>query len=303
MKSDTFSMTGNRDASIPDGWRTVFEPNFNQVLQRRREFPRKLAPTSALVTEGERVRSKDPHIHIPLASWFLARISKLIPTDLKIVNWEDGFRVDLAFHEGGEVIGKLSVFSTLSEMRVMGRVRRSDLADKVRDHLAALLLEAPFDLDEVQHAVKFKNMEIIYGRDDERFFGQEARNVPIDPIVRWEKHLARIPNKQFRFSRLPNDSEESCPVSLYELSRYIARWIDDTVEDSAISFVRTAKADKKEVWLWRHQTAEDRSFYVLVSSIDSGPCRVGYHEAGSLTPTQAIELERLDAWSHLPSPG
>ena len=301
MRDEPIRMRAADKAEMPAGWRTVFEPHFGQVLQACHGFPRKLAPTSGLVRADGRVKPKEPYVHIPIASWILARMLSLLGETLQIIDWEDGFRIDIDFFAGEEVLAKISLFCNRAQCRIMGRVRRADLNDRVKEVLCTALLDRPFDLTPSRHAAKAKNLEILYGWENDRFFGQEARNVPVDPITKWEKHLSRIPNKQFRFARLAHDTEDSSPLSRSELARYIARWIDHSVDPLALSFVRTAQADKKEIWLWRHQPNENETFYVLVTSIGGGPCRVGYHAAGKMTPTQAIELERLDAWCHLPS--
>jgi len=99
--------------------------------------------------------------------------------------------------------------------------------------------------------------------------------------------LAKI---KVTFPFLVDNSPKSCPAALAEIREYLSRESPDTHPGKArpLTFLRTAKVEDKDYWIWSFEEAGGSRAYVTVARGPDG-VDIGYSpDFYNLTPEQYI---------------
>ena len=110
---------------------------------------------------------------------------------------------------------------------------------------------------------------------------------------RAKKKLPQTRDELTRYSieleRLEPDDVSRCPVTMAEVLKYLHAE-GESVDEDDLTFVRTARIDDAEYWLWRFGDGGSECF-VTVSKIKKATT-IGYEEAVGLTPSQYVYGDR-----------
>ena len=97
-----------------------------------------------------------------------------------------------------------------------------------------------------------------------------------------------LPNLDVEFPRLEEDSAASSPVPMSEILRYLhAEAAPDEPTEADLQFLRTARVEDADYWIWRYVESDGAECYVTVSRGPNGQTMLGYEENyDRLTPEQ-----------------
>jgi hypothetical protein len=106
-----------------------------------------------------------------------------------------------------------------------------------------------------------------------------------------------LPNLDVAFPRLADDSAASLPVPMSEVLRYLgAEAAPEEPTEADLRFLRTARVEDADYWIWGYVESAGAECYVTVSRRADGETTIGYDENyDGLTPEQFIlgEYHRL----------
>lgn len=109
-----------------------------------------------------------------------------------------------------------------------------------------------------------------------------------DEMPEDNEELAKI---KVEFPYLSDNSAKSCPESMKEILDYLHMESpdEDDIEASDLKFIRTAKVENHEYWIWKFYEADGEECYVTVSKRPDDGTTIGYDDNFlNLTPEQYI---------------
>lgn len=97
-----------------------------------------------------------------------------------------------------------------------------------------------------------------------------------------------LPNLNVEFPRLSNDSASSSAVPMSEVLEYLeGEAAPETPSEADLQFLRTARVEDADYWIWRFKESDGAECYVTVSREADGGTTIGYEENyDGLTPEQ-----------------
>ncbi len=99
---------------------------------------------------------------------------------------------------------------------------------------------------------------------------------------------ADIAKIEIDFPRLANNTAESCPSPMREITEYLHREAE-TVTADELEFIRTAQVEEHCYWIWRFPDEGGDECYVTVWTRPDGTECIGYDfNHYGLTPEQFI---------------
>ena len=102
-----------------------------------------------------------------------------------------------------------------------------------------------------------------------------------------------LPNLNVEFPPLADDSAASSPIPMSEVLDYLhAEAAPEEPSEADLQFLRTARVEDADYWIWRYVESDGAECYVTVSSRSDGSNTLGYEENyESLTPEQFMLAE------------
>jgi hypothetical protein len=92
--------------------------------------------------------------------------------------------------------------------------------------------------------------------------------------------------------RLDPDTAETSPEPMEEILEYLGMEADEEIAVDALRFVRTAKVEGRDYWIWEFDDADENQCYVTVSRGADGRTMIGYDvNYDNLTPEQFMSDE------------
>ncbi len=112
---------------------------------------------------------------------------------------------------------------------------------------------------------------------------------PMPPYEEMPEDNAELARLVVDFSRLADDTFDSCPVSMEDILDYLHLESPDGdgIEEKDLVFLRTAQVAEKAYWIWKFTESDGVECYVTVSATSQGETCIGYEQnAYGLTTEQ-----------------
>ena len=236
----------------PDGWRVLFRSHFHLELEHDARLP-----TESGGFGSTRPTEVCPDEKVPVASWILGRLAYLLGPEergrwLRTDDGEIGIAFDV--HESRRSIAHVQLVLSTLDVRLVGRMARSDFEEPIAQKLKDALLAHPDELAEVK---AFVTPDVELGFEAGKFLGAQPRKVDAGAII------ARVMDGE-EVPRLADDREERCPLSRGAiLNEYVATSRRPPRKPPRIEYLQSLTLGSDVGWLFRI-TAGRNGIYALV---------------------------------------
>jgi len=240
-----------KEQQPPAGWRVLFRGEFRYELQEDERLPGKFG--------GDSSRRSDEEVAI--ASWVLGRLAYLFGVDegdvadlIRHTSSEDELAIALDVQDAGRLTAQVQLVLGQEDVRLVGRMARSDLDGPIAKALKDVLLAHPDELADIKVSL---SEGIDLGLEGGRPLGSQPRERDLGDII------SRLQNEE-QVERLADDREERCPLSRdlivkeFLLSSRRPAW-----KPPKIKYLQSVAMGDEAAWVFRLSAGRESAWAIV----------------------------------------
>lgn len=253
MSSELLSFQWNGSAPEPrTEWRVLFQPAFHLRVRNDRRLPVHLGGYGLSGQASDRLPDES------VLSFLLARLAAVFDleeTTLRSCRFADELRLHFTAQQADELVADFTLYLSSTEARLVGRVRRADLADRVTQEFIDLLATSSDELG---------NCRVSLGGNELGAAGGVLLAARPAETIDLGELLDRLLDGEEPARQEP-DVADTCPIPLSKLAYRVASG-PRTGSDVKLTFVQTVSLPPLRAWLFEAKEPGVELRYVFVAS-------------------------------------